>query len=178
MPHPYSFTSPKKYLANFVGGRTHPIRESAERLKNNPEYYISYDLHDITTYCRILHESLFTLCYRGYGLNSFRCCEAIQYGSIPVMISDEFIIPWGLDFNEFGILIGEKDVDRIDEILKSISPQDILWKQNSLKFVYDNYYTYSANLKLIIDTLEAEYNNREVPTKDTLIDAGVGNTGN
>lgn len=99
---------------------------------------------------------MFTLCYRGYGANSFRLAECMQYGSIPVYVSDEFIIPWGLDFNEFGVLIEAKDSNRIVEILEAIEPDEIVRKQDNLKIYYDHYYTYESNLKLIIKHLENE----------------------
>jgi hypothetical protein len=33
-PHPYVYAGPKKYYCNFVGSRTHPIRDSADGFKN------------------------------------------------------------------------------------------------------------------------------------------------
>jgi hypothetical protein len=64
-PHPYKFKGGKKWYANFIGGRTHPIRELAERLRNKEGYYISFDSHSIEAYCKMLYESMFTLCFRG-----------------------------------------------------------------------------------------------------------------
>jgi len=66
-PHPYKFHSEKKWFASFVGSRTHPIRNELEKLRGKEGYYLSYDPHDIETYCRILHESVFALCPRGYA---------------------------------------------------------------------------------------------------------------
>lgn len=155
-PHPYSFTGGKKWLANFVGSVTHPIRESARSLKDSPGYYISFDSHDIMNYCRIIHESMFTLCYRGYGANSFRIAEAVQYGSIPVYISDEFIIPPWMDFESFGVLVNSADVGRIDDILQNIPIEVVLEKQEILSSAYWDYYSYEANLRHIINYLESE----------------------
>lgn len=155
-PHPYKFSGGKKWFANFVGGRTHPIRNTANRLMGSEGYYISYENHDIERYCRILHESMFTLCYRGYGLNSFRIAEAVQYGSIPVYISNDFIIPYDMNFEYFGVIIKEEDADRIEEILQNIDPVEVVKKQDRLSEVYQKYYTYEANLKHIIEYLEIE----------------------
>jgi hypothetical protein len=162
-PHPYKFKGGKKWLANFIGSKTHEIRNSAEFIKNRNGYYISYENHDIETYCRILHESIFTLCYRGYGENSFRISEAIQFGSIPVYIStgNDFILPSWIDFGSFGVVILEKEAYRIHEILESIEPETIVEKQNALSEAYENFYSYEANLKHIIKYLEAEYNLRK-----------------
>ncbi len=156
-PHPYKFDTEKKWLANFVGSKTHPIRLSVESIRYSTDYSISFEPHDIEWYCRILHESIFTLCFRGYGANSFRIAEAMQFGSIPVYISDEFIIPFGIDFNEFGILITHENANRIDEVLKSVPYEDIISKQDKLKEVYEKYYTYQGCYDQIIKALEAEY---------------------
>lgn len=161
MPHPYKFIGSKKWFANFVGSRTHPIRDELENLQGKEGYYISYDRIDIETYCRIMHESMFTLCPRGYGLNSFRCAEAIQYGSIPVMISDEFILPFNIDFEDFGVLIKSEDAGIVHEILSAIEPEEVIQKQDRLIEIYQRYYTYEGCFNQIIKSLEAEYINRK-----------------
>lgn len=160
-PHPFKFDGGKKWFANFIGSKTHPIRESAESLKQFSDYYISFEPHDIEQYCKILHESMFTLCYRGYGANSFRVAEAIQFGSIPVVISDEFINPYDFDFDEFGVRIKAEDAYRIDEILQSIEVSEIVSKQDKLEAVYESLYTFDANYNHITNHLEAEYHNRQ-----------------
>lgn len=165
-PHPFEFSGPKKHFANFIGGKTHPIRESAALLSGISGYYISYDPHPIERYCRIMYESIFTLCYRGYGLNSFRCTEAIQYGSIPVYISDEFVVPFDAEFSDYGVLIHHKSAHRIDEILQSIDPMQVIEKQDKLSQVYKKYYTYEGVLENIIRTLETEYYKREQGRKN------------
>ena len=149
-PQPYEFSNSKLWFSNFIGNKTHPIREYAEGMKKFGRHYISYDQHPIEKYCEIISKSLFTLCFRGYGANSFRIQEAIQYGSIPVYISDEFIVPHGLDFNEYGVLIDAKDAGRIDEILIKIPHDEVVKKQNKLQEIYDEYYTYEGNLLQII----------------------------
>lgn len=159
-PHPFKFKGPKKWFANFVGGKTHPIRSTANSLSDKSDYYISFEPHDIERYCRILHESIFTLCYRGYGANSFRIAEALQYGSIPVYISDIFIWPSHID--DFpGIIIHENDVDRIDDILQSVNVAEIIRMQDRLQWYYDTFFTYDGLLKYIERILEAEYNHRK-----------------
>lgn len=158
-PHPYKFSGPNKWFANFVGSKTHPIRQSAELLKSQTGYYISFENHNIESYCKIIYESMFTLCYRGYGANSFRTTEALQYGSIPVYISDKFILPFGINFNDFGVLIKMGDADNITEILESIEPDEVIEKQNRIKQIYNKYYTYEGCFNQIISHLEAEYNN-------------------
>lgn len=102
-PHKYQFPNCKKdILASFVGRVTHPIRAAMiKQLQGLPGYYISTEPHTIEKYCHILARSKYALCPRGYGQTSFRICEAVQYGAVPVYISDgdvlnysDFIIPY------------------------------------------------------------------------------------
>lgn len=166
-PHPYKFISEKKWFASFVGSRTHPIRDKLEKLKEKEGYYISFDRIDIETYCRILHESIFSLCPRGYGINSFRVTESLQYGSIPVIISDQFVLPYDLgNYDSFVCLIKSNHVENVDEILKSIPDEEVLDKLSLSKDFYDRWFTYESNLKHIINTLEVEFNNWEQIRKD------------
>lgn len=130
-------------------------------LKNNSDYYISFENHPIEQYCKIIYESMFTLCYRGYGANSFRIAESLQYGSIPVYISDEFILPEWVEFEKFGILITHESQYKIDEILQSVPLENLIEKQDYLQDAYEKYFSYEANLKHIIRTLETECNQRK-----------------
>lgn len=156
-PHPYEFNGNKKWFANFIGSKTHPIRESVNQLIQHKDYYISFDNHPIEKYCELISQSLFTLCYRGYGANSFRVAESVQYGSIPVYISDEFIMPSWMDFEDFGVLIKAEYAHRIDEILQDIPIETIIQKQDKLSETYENFFTYEANLRHIVSHLEKEY---------------------
>lgn len=141
-------------LANFIGSITHPIRKRMiDALPKNDMYYIHTDHHEITSFCSVLAESIFTLCPRGFGLTSFRICEALEQGSIPCYISDEFIIPGHKDFNEYGVLIHSDQINEIDDILKSISVDQIVSKQEAGKRIYEEMFTFEGCKKLILDNL-------------------------
>ncbi|MCL4419180.1 glycosyltransferase family 47 protein [Patescibacteria group bacterium] len=152
-PHTYFFSEEKKYLANFIGSKTHPIRDNAYSLINNNDYYISFEHHNIEDYCRIISQSIFTLAFRGYGSNSFRVTESLQYGSIPVVITDDFINPFFLDFNDFGVLIKSNEAHKIEEILNNIPTSEIYKKLSNINSVYKKYYTYEGAYKEILRIL-------------------------
>lgn len=148
--HIWQFPEPKKYIANFVGAITHPIRQSLfdiDEQENN--YYISSRKHFLPAYLAILTQSTFTLCPRGFGPTSFRIQEALQYGSIPVYISDEFVIPHNIPFDEYGVLIEAKDAHRVHEILSAIPAEEIRRKQQAIPNIYQKYFTYQGNQKAI-----------------------------
>lgn len=154
-PHPFKFKEGKKWFANFIGLKTHQIRDKANLLKQYSDYYISFDFHDIFNYCNVINESIFTLCYRGYGANSFRIAEAVQYGSIPVYISDEHIIPNWMNFEDFGVIVKSEDADNVYNILQSIPLDEIIRKQDNLSRSYEKFYTYESNFIHIINYLES-----------------------
>lgn len=150
-PHGYD-NRPKTIFANFVGSITHPIRK--RMIEACPdEWYIHTKPHEIKTFCAVLARSIFTLCPRGFGLTSFRICEALEQKSIPVYISDRFIIPGNQDFNEYGVLVEEKDIERIPEILRSIPQAEIESKRLAGERVYKELYSYEGTRKLILDNL-------------------------
>ncbi len=154
MPHPYKHNVKRDLFANFIGNRTHPIRDFAKILPK--DYYVAFNNHPTDKFTQIINRSIFTLCFRGYGINSFRIAEAVQYGSIPVYISDDFVFGHHMDFESFGVVIKQEDVQRIDEILKSIPLHDIIKKQDLLPEIYQKYFTYQSNYELILKAVQDE----------------------
>lgn len=140
-------------FANFIGSITHPIRSKVCSILPHEGYYISTSFHPIEEFCSILSKSVFTLCPRGFGLTSFRICEALEQQSIPVYISDEFIIPGHKEFNEYGVLIHSDQINEIDDILKSISVDQIISKQEAGKRIYEEMFTFAGCRQLILDNL-------------------------
>ena len=152
----------KDIFASFIGviyGRNNLIREKLHndlRQKNGYvfENSISYD-----AFSNVMSRSTFSLCPRGYGATSFRICEALQHESIPVYISDKPWIPFNtiIDFNDYGVIINEKDIDNIDNILKSISKQEIDNKINIGKYIYKEYYSYNGCSEKILKIINENY---------------------
>lgn len=152
-PHKFKFTKERDLIANFIGNRTHPLRNQILRIKADG-FLLSANNYEESKFCEVLARSVFTLCPRGYGITSFRIMEAIQQGSIPIYVSDRFIIPHNHLFDDYGVLINSKDVARIPEILAAIPKVEIERKQARLKHVFDEYYTYEANLKLVKEAIK------------------------
>lgn len=150
--HEFQFQGPRQFgYGNFIGKITHPIR--AEMIKSlqwkRPPYYLQTSKHELQDYCRAIYESIFTLCPRGFGPTSFRIQEALQYGSIPVYISDEWVIPHNIPFTDYGVLIDAADAHRVHDILTSIPAEEIVRKQAAIPEIYNKYFTYEGCQKLI-----------------------------
>lgn len=154
-PHKFEFNNSKTLFASFVGRPTHSVRKKMmDGIKNKQGCYISDAHHDLSAYCSILSSSVFGLAPRGFGRNSFRIAESLQYGAIPVIISDNRLEPHGIPFEEYGVYIDEKDAANVYEILQAISKDEIRQKQLKVSEIYKNYFTYEANKRLIMGVLD------------------------
>lgn len=145
-PHRFTFPGIQKDLfLNFIGRITHPIRQQMiDSLPKRPDYYISTKPHKLQEYCRILARSVFTLCPRGYGATSFRIQEALQYGSIPIYISDKFVRAHDKDFAY------ECSIDKLRLVLNTHLDKELIESlQKSMLLNYKDYFTYEANKKII-----------------------------
>lgn len=137
-------------FSSFIGSITHPIRR---QMCASTASYIKTDHVDIETYCEIMARSVFTLAPRGYGLSSFRICEALEQGSVPIYVSDKFIEPFNIDFDTYGVKIRPEQMSDLDKILRSITPEDLENKRKQGRFVYEEYFTYEGCKRGIIDQL-------------------------
>ena len=148
MPHKFEFPGIEKDIfCSFVGGDTHPIRkEIVKELSGKEGYYVTMKKHTMQEYCKILARSVFALCPRGYGKSSFRIAEAIQYGAIPVYISDHFIYPYNELFA--GVDIESNRISEVHSILKSLSP-DIY----SGLFIDKHLYSYPGCKQKILENI-------------------------
>lgn len=161
-PHVYK----RHYLGNFVGRITHDIRRcliSSPVIGNgfgvtrpNHPYYVTSTDHKLDSFCSILSRSVFTFCPRGFGPTSFRIQEALQYGSIPVYISDEFVIPHNIPFEEYGVLIEPGEVKNLHKVLTSIPADEVRRKQEAIPHIYQTYFTYEGNQKAIQKSIANE----------------------
>lgn len=147
----------KDIFCSFMGvinGR-HRIREKLKSvLSCNKEYFIS-DSTQYNSFSDIMNRSIFSLCPRGYGQTSFRICEALQRQSIPVYVYDIPLIPFNdiINFNDYGILIEENQIENIDSILTSISEEKIKMLVDNGKEVYKKYYDFEGCAKRIVEII-------------------------
>ena len=87
------------------------------------------------SYHEVMARSVFTLCPAGYGRWTFRLPEALQCGSIPVLLSDGYVLPFGdeIDWSRYVIAIPERDLDRVPDLLGEIPIRRILEMQNEIR---------------------------------------------
>ena len=157
MPHNTPPRRERDILASFVGsiaGR-HKVREVMyEKLNGKIGIYVSESLGR-ESFLDILTRSAFALCPRGYGKTSFRICESLEVGVIPVYIYDDPWIPFGhkLDFEEYGVLCHIDEIDSLHSKLLSYNERDIRTLIQRGSEVYQEYYSYDGCYSRIIEDL-------------------------
>lgn len=144
-PHEYAFPRVKKdIVCSYIGTNNHPIRTGLMKFQQYSGWYISDRPHKLQLFCEVLARSKYVLCPRGYGVTSFRIQEALQYGAIPVYISDKHVIP----HNEFGYGVLASNVGpELTDMIELDIPR------TPAREAFEKWYTYDANLKLIHDQL-------------------------
>ncbi len=108
-------------------------------------------------YHRLIAQSRFTLCQRGFGPTSFRLYETLALGSIPIYIWDDF--PWlpyedKLDWTRLALILQASDLDRLPELIQSTTDDQ---QQNMLDYAashFDNYFSYPGVCEQIATQLD------------------------
>lgn len=149
----------KKYKVGFIGRNTHTCRqELAEQFLEIEDYKIKIvdDYNNISEFENIMNNSIFSLCPRGTSPTSFRLYEALDSGSVPIYISDEFWVPFKnkLNWEEFCIFLHPDDIGKIpivvDDLIKQSKHLEMIIKG---KEAYENFFTAEKTSQEIIKYL-------------------------
>ncbi|ESQ41982.1 hypothetical protein EUTSA_v10013011mg [Eutrema salsugineum] len=86
-------------------------------------------------YIEQMKNSKFCICPKGYEVNSPRVVESIFYECVPVIISDNFVPPFFevLDWSMFSVIVAEKDIPRLKDILSSIPEEKYVKMQMAVR---------------------------------------------
>jgi len=118
-------------LFSFVGhSGTHPIREYF--VKKYPDKCFSTEGEWMSKkyknkYIELLGKSKFSLCIRGTGPSSLRIYESLYMGSVPIIISDDLVLPLSNIFNwdRVSVRINENEIDNLEDILFTYSDEEV-----------------------------------------------------
>lgn len=154
----------KNIFCSFVGSDTHEVRKKTiESYKEDKEFFIAskgwqYNVNksELDFFIETTKKSIFTICARGYGKQSFRFYEALQLGSIPVYIyDDEPYLPFSdrIKYDDFCVVINIRDIQDLKNILKSKTTSDIENMSKRGKEIYDNFFTMEKVCENIISYL-------------------------
>ena len=158
----------KKYIASYIGRPTHKIRTKLEdRITSNEKFYIknitsmnsSISKENLELFEKLIKESYFSICPRGYGPTSFRLYESIQMGTVPIYISDKFFLPYieFLDWSEFAILLKSRKISSLPRKLNNLIESGEYFRlKDSLDKVSEKYFNFlymSKYIKSIVEKL-------------------------
>lgn len=167
-PFNFDTTQNRDILFSFVGtSASHPIRErmkariNGENIIYREQYHVCTEMFfkdevkkkEELEYQNILQRSKFSLCPRGSSCSSVRFWESIHAGSIPVLISDNWLLPdW--DWSNTIVQIKEQEFEKmnykdIENYLNNISQQQLTTMyENCLKASQQfNFKNFSAYIK-------------------------------
>lgn len=115
-------------------------------------------------YIQHMKSSRYCICPKGYEVNSPRVVEAIFYECVPVIISDNFVPPFFevFDWGAFSVILAEKDIPNLKEILLSIPHEKYIEMQLGVRKVQQHFLWRSKPLKydLFHMTLHSIWYNR------------------
>lgn len=89
------------------------------------------------SYAQHMKRSRYCLCPKGFEVNSPRIVEAILSGCVPVIIADNFVLPYNdvLDWTKFSVTVPEEDIPDLKKILSSISNVTYRSMQRRLRYI-------------------------------------------
>lgn len=136
---PTAISGTEPFLFSFVGSsHTHHTRQAVLKLQHerawlqdthserafgehsaDPQAQRMYHLN----YDQAIRNSKFVLCPRGMACASVRFFEAMRAGRAPVLISDDYVYPEGIDFGEFVVRVRESEVLSIPRLLESLEDE-------------------------------------------------------
>ena len=155
-PHKVPFFLPRKrYTASFSGRvSTHAIREDMFRnLSENKEVFLHDGHFKSSEFTKIILQSYFSLCPRGYGGSSFRLFESLQLGVAPICIGDIDTRPFKghIRWEDFSFYIS--DTKDLHNILNHYSKLSARTMGSIGRSIYKNQVTFFKWCDLLIKEL-------------------------
>ncbi|KAG6414567.1 hypothetical protein SASPL_121939 [Salvia splendens] len=138
--------SKRTTLAFFAGNMHGDVRSILVKHWENkdPEMQISGPIRK--GYMWYMQNSKYCVCAKGYEVNSPRVVEAILYGCIPVIVSDNFVPPFFniLNWEAFAVFVLERDIPNLKNILVSITETRYAVMQHRVRQVRKHFIWHNA----------------------------------
>ncbi|KAI4372440.1 hypothetical protein MLD38_010671 [Melastoma candidum] len=132
------------FYAGLMHGRVRPVllqywQDKDEDMKIYGP--IPYRASGKMSYVEHMKSSKYCICPMGYEVNSPRIVEAIYYECVPVIIADNFVPPLSdvLDWSAFSVIVAEKDIPKLKEILIAIPTRQYMRMQTNVKMLQKHF---------------------------------------
>lgn len=164
---PAALIGDEPYLFSFQGNSaTHPVRQQLLTLKH--ERSAIRDTSEIDKHVRwhatgdeqrvffnqydmLIQKSKFILCPRGEACSSIRFFEAMRAGRVPVLISDDYVLPQSIDFDSFVVRVTEASVQSIPTLLESIE-HEAIERGRLAREAYERLYAGASLFNYVVDS--------------------------
>lgn len=92
-------------------------------------------------YVEHMKNSKYCICAAGFEVNSPRIVESIYYDCVPVIIADNFVLPFSdvLNWSTFSVTLPESEIPNLKSILSSISDRQYRAMQKRLSKVRQHF---------------------------------------
>ncbi|CAM0905574.1 unnamed protein product [Alopecurus aequalis] len=131
--------SRRPVLAFFAGGDHGPVRPLLlEHWKGkDADVQVSEYLPQGVSYIDMMRRSKFCLCPSGYEVASPRVVEAIYLECVPVVIGDDYVLPFSdvLNWPAFSVRVAVQDIPDLKRILAAVSPRQYIRMQRRVRMV-------------------------------------------
>lgn len=141
-------------LGFWAGHRNSRIRVILARLwENDTELAVSNNRISRAigelVYQKQFYITKFCICPGGSQVNSARITDSIHYGCVPVILSDYYDLPFNdvLDWRKFALVLRERDVYHLKDILKSITMEQFTALHTGLVQVQKHFEWHSPPIK-------------------------------
>ena len=165
-------------LASFLGRNCHPVREQLFAMKFPSGKILIQDTSDFDAfkhgsdgkterqrhYFELCLRSKFILCPRGAGPNSIRLFEALKLGIAPIIISDAWIPCEGPQWEKFALFVPEKDLVRLESILKISEPLYEEWGELARQ-AHEKFFSQKAYFNYLVASASSARSARIVPER-------------
>jgi len=115
-------------------------------------------------YSKLISQSKFILCPRGYCPSTVRIFEAMKAGRVPVIISDDWLPPSFINWETFSVRIPENSIPKIPSILESLEDKAPEMGQNARR-AFEMNLSRERGFNWIVDNYleiqKNQYNSRE-----------------
>jgi hypothetical protein len=155
-------------LASFQGVNSHPVRQALYGLSDGISIIVTFvdrarhvgkldaiEAKSDEEYERLLARSTFAFVPRGDALFSYRLLEVMSFGCIPIILSDEWILPFDrtVPWEELGFHVKADAIPRIPRMLASMTPGEVLARQEKTLTAYRSH---MSSLEKIVATMFRE----------------------
>lgn len=95
---------------------------------------IAAQLGRAPSYDEVMRRSVFTLCPAGYGRWSYRFIEALLAGSIPVLLADDYVLPFAdrIRWDDYGVVVPESRSIEVVELLRALPAERVATMQANI----------------------------------------------